>query len=531
MFRVKTKPSFSSSSLILAILIVVLLSYFPAPGAADGVEQNGVVSWPARRSVLDGGNTTSLVLAKDRTRRKDPLDDNRYYTGGWNISSDNYFASVVYTGSTVFVVAAIWFVGFGIFLLVVSMYVCCCRSRPYGYSRFAYALSLILLVLFTISAIVGSVVLFTGQAKFHDSVKTTLDYVLGQADSTVGGLKNVSNYLSAAKKVGVDQVFLPQDVQNNIDKVNTLITSSANTLDSATKNNKYDIFRYLDAVGLILIVVAAVMLGLALLGFLLSITGLQCLVYILVVLGWILVAITFILCGVFLVLHNVMGDTCVAMGDWVNNPTAHTALDDIIPCVDPNTAQEVLSSSKDVTYQMVQLVNGIIANVSNRDNIPPGAGALYYNQSGPLVPLLCNPYNLDRSNRGICATGEVGLNNATQVWRNYECRVSDQNICTTVGRLTPGLYDQMSGAVNVSYGLDQYGPFLTNLVDCSFLRDAFSTIHKDNCPNLRLYSRWVYIGLAMVSSAVMLSLILWVLYARERRHRKYTKLVDATSAP
>ncbi|EYU21690.1 hypothetical protein MIMGU_mgv1a0245131mg, partial [Erythranthe guttata] len=364
--------------------------------------------------------------------------------------------SVVYTGSTLFFIAAIWFFGFGIFLLVVSMYVCCCRSRPYGYSRFAYALSLILLMLFTISAMIGSAVLFTGQAKFHDSVKTTLDYVLGQADSTVGGLKNVSNYLSAAKKVGVDQVFLPQDVQNNIDKVNTMITSSANTLDSATKNNKDDIFRYLDAV--------------------------------LVVLGWILVAITFILCGVFLVLHNVMGDTCVAMGDWVNNPTAHTALDDIIPCVDPNTAQEVLSSSKEVTSQMVLLVNGIIANVSNRDNIPPGAGALYYNQSGPLVPLLCNPYNSDRSNRGICATGEVGLNNATQL------------------------------------GLDQYGPFLTNLVDCSFLREAFSTIHKDNCPNLRLYSRWVYIGLAMVSSAVMLSLILWVLYARERRHRKYTKL-------
>lgn len=110
------------------------------------------------------------------------------------------------------------------------------------------------------------------------------------------------------------------------------------------------------------------------------------------------------------------------------------------------------------------------------------------------------------------------------------CRVSNDNICTTVGRLTPTLYDQMSGAVNVSYGLHHYGPFLTNLVDCSFLRDVFTGIHDDYCPDLRLYSRWVYIGLAMVSSAVMLSLILWVLYARERRHRKYTKLVDANSA-
>lgn len=119
-----------------------------------------------------------------------------------------------------------------------------------------------------------------------------------------------------------------------------------------------------------------------------------------------------------------MGDTCVAMNDWVTNPTAHTALDDIIPCVDRSAAQQALNQSKNVTSQMVQLVNRVITNVSNA-NLPPRAGPLYYNQSGPFVPLLCNPYNLDLSDRGICATGEVDLNNATQVikWLNYTCVV------------------------------------------------------------------------------------------------------------
>jgi hypothetical protein len=209
------------------------------------------------------------------------------------------------------------------------------------------------------------------------------------------------------------------------------------------------------------------------------------------------------------------------MNEWVNNPTAHTALDDIIPCVEPNTAQEAVSQSKEVTYQMAGLVNGIITNVSNARTL--------YNQSGPLVPLLCNPYNADMTDRR-CATGEVDLSNATEVWRKYECQVSN-NICTTVGRLTPMMYTQMSEAVNVSDGLRRYGPFLANLVDCSFLRNTFNTIYTDHCPNLGRYSQWVYIGLLMVSVAVMLSLILWVLYARERRRRKYTKLADATSPP
>ena len=95
---------------------------------------------------------------------------------------------------------------------------------------------------------VGSIVLYTGQGKFHDSTKDTFEYVLGQADSTVGNLKSFSSYLTSAKTVGVDQVFLPKDVQNNIDKVNTLVTSAADTLESATENNKDEIFKYLDDV-------------------------------------------------------------------------------------------------------------------------------------------------------------------------------------------------------------------------------------------------------------------------------------------
>ncbi|XP_073040083.1 uncharacterized protein [Primulina eburnea] len=438
------KMSFSENKLCSALVLMAFISFillFISSAAADA-EGKDAGSWVFRRSLLEGNNaenlnSTTLVLAKERTLRKDPLDDLNYYTGGWNISNNHYIASVLYTGSTLFLVAAIWFAGFGLFLLLVSMYVCCCRRHRYGYSRFAYCLSLILLSLFTISAI-----------------------------------------------------------------------------------------------GLILIVVAAVMLALALLGFLLSISGLQFLVYILVFIGWILVAITFILCGVFLVLHNMMGDTCVAMNDWVMNPTAHTALDKVIPCVDVDTAQETLSQSKDVTFQVVRLVNGIITNVSNAQNLPPPSVAplISYNQSGPFVPLVCNPYNIDKTNR-TCAAGEADLSNVTQIWRNYVCQVSKNNICTTVGRLTPTLYDQMSSAVNVSYGLYYYGPFLTNLVDCTFVRDTFSVIHDDHCPDLERYSRFVYIGLAMISAAVMLSLILWVLYARERRHRKYTKLVDGTSDP
>ena len=110
-----------------------------------------------------------------------------------------------------------------------------------------------------------------------------------------------------------------------------------------------------------------------------------------------------------------------------------------------------------------------------------------------------------------------------QVWKNYVCQVSASGICITTGRLTPTIYNQMAAGINVSYGLYHYGPFLVELQDCTFVRQTFTDISRDHCPSLQQYSEWIYIGLVMVSAAVMLSLVFWVIYGRERRHRVYTK--------
>lgn len=101
------------------------------------------------------------------------------------------------------------------------------------------------------------------------------------------------------------------------------------------------------------------------------------------------------------------------MEEWVAHPTEHTALDEVIPCVEPATANESLYRSRQVTFELVNVVNQVITNVSNM-NFPPQLTPLYYNQSGPLMPLLCNPFTPDLRDRN-CSRGEVTLDNATQV--------------------------------------------------------------------------------------------------------------------
>ncbi|WOL00511.1 hypothetical protein Cni_G09224 [Canna indica] len=521
-------PGFALFVLLLVLLFAPFStgdsSFELRKAPASGPElQHGLGMWRRFAKNATAHNIT-FVLAAHRTYRRDPLNGYQRYTGGWNISNQHYWASVGFTAIPLFTIAIAWFVGFGLVLLLMCCCYCCCRRQNHSYSPVAYVLSLILLILLTVAAIIGCGILYKGQGKFHNSTSQTLDYVVGQSNLTVDNLKEFSSSLAAAKSVGVDQVFLPTDVQSNIDLLQTKLNSSANALSTKTSQNSKNIRNVLDSVRLDLIIVAAVMLLLAFIGFIFSMCGLQFLVSILVLVGWILVAGTFILCGVFLLLHNVVGDACVAMDEWVTHPQAHTALDDILPCVDATTVNESMLRSKEVTFQLVNVVNNVIVNVTNR-NFPPALAPLYYNQSGPLVPPLCNPYMPDMSNR-TCATGEVDFTNEEGVWKQYICQtavVSGNEVCKTVGRITPTIYNQMTAATNVSQGLYFYGPFLAQLADCTFVRETFTSLSNNDCPGLERYSKWIYTGLVIVSTALMLSLIFWFIYARETRHRKYNK--------
>lgn len=90
--------------------------------------------------------------------------------------------------------------------------------------------------------------LYTGQGKFHSSTTSTLDYVVNQADTTSENLRNVSQYLSAAKKISVDSVFLPSNVQTDIDQIQNKINSSANTLSTKAQDNSEKIKDVIESV-------------------------------------------------------------------------------------------------------------------------------------------------------------------------------------------------------------------------------------------------------------------------------------------
>lgn len=450
----------------------------------------------------------TLVLAGHRTKRPDILNGFEKYKGGWNITNKHYWASVGFTGAAGFILAMLWFVLFGVTLVIYHSCGWKINVKRQG-SENSQKICLTLLILFTCASVIGCIVLSVGQDKFHGQVMHTLNYVMNQSDYTVQTLKNVTEYLSLAKKINLSQLILPPDVEHDIDELSVDLNSASQTLTEKTDENAVKVKKVFSKVRSALIVVAIIMLLLALLGLALSFKRHKHAIHIFILSGWLLVAGTFILCGVFVIFNNAIVDTCTSMQEWADNPQAETALSDILPCVDEGTTNKTLTESKKIVGGIVNIVNQFIYTYADTNR--QRGDIFYYNQSGPLMPTLCYPFNNLLEDRE-CGQQEVSVENASVVWKNYIC-LAENNTCIANGRLTPIMYDQLVTAVNVSDAIKHYTPLMLSLQNCNFVRDAFLKITSSYCPVLEHNLKVVNAGLGLISVGVMLCLVLWIAYA------------------
>ncbi|XWS69297.1 hypothetical protein CRYUN_Cryun04dG0166800 [Craigia yunnanensis] len=427
---------------------------------------------------------STLVLAAQRTNRPDILRHFKHYLGGWDITNRHYWASVGFTGAVGFIFAALWFVSFGLVLVV---YHCCgwrinMKAKRSDHSQM---ICLVMLILFTSAAAIGCILLSIGQDEFHDEVLHTLKFVVNQSNYTVQILKNVTQYLSLAKTINVAQVFLPSDVMTDIDKLKIDLNKAADTLTEKTSENDV------------------------------KIRSLQC-------------------CAISTDYGGssdanfgsawsfTISDTCLAMEEWVENPHAETALSNILPCVDQRTTNHTLTQSKQVINSIVNVVNTYIYTFSNSDPSPDDNR--YYNQSGPPMPPLCYPFDSQLQDRQ-CGSYEVSMANASLVWQNYTCMVSASGLCTSTGRITPDRFTQLVAAVNESYALERYTPPLLCLQNCDFVRGTFQNITSHYCRPLEHYLKILNAGLGLISVGVLLCLVLWILHGnRPPREEVFVKL-------
>ncbi|XP_074309413.1 uncharacterized protein LOC141643919 [Silene latifolia] len=486
-----------------------------------GPLKNGILGQAEAPGPATSEPKIPLILAGNRTRRPDILRKFKIYDGGWNISNRHYWASVGFTGAAGFIISVLWLISFGIALLVHH-----CFGWKINFegkkSLISQMLRPTLVILFSCAAVAGCILLSIGQHELHSEVLHTLNYVVNQSDFTAQMLRNVTQYLSLAESVDVPQFKLPPTAMEDIDNLRVRLSSGADTLTEKTTENSSKVRKVFNPVISALIAVASLMLLLIFVGLVLSLLKCQNAIYIFIFSGWILVAASLILCGTFVIFNSAISDSCVAMQEWVENPQAETALSNILPCVDERATNQTLYESKRIVNFLVNTVNAFVYTAANTQR--PPSDQFYYNQSGPLMPPLCYPFGNNMQDRE-CSPQEASFTNASLVWEKYICMTSvDQKNCTTVGRLTPGMYSQLVLAANASYALLHYTPAMLDLQNCNFLRETFMTITSQFCPPLEHYLRIVELGLGLISTGIMLCLILCLVYSnRPQREEVFVK--------
>jgi ABC-type glycerol-3-phosphate transport system permease component len=456
-----------------------------------------------------------LVLAEDRTRRPDVLRHLRVYEGGWNVTNKHYWASVSFTGVSGFLLAALWFIFSG--MAAVGRCYFGSRMAKRKVSR-ADIVQPVLLVVFALTLIAGCIVLLYGQSKFHEEATRTVDFVVNQSDFTIQSLRNVTEYLSFAQTITVAALYLPSDIQGQIDNLKGDLNKAADTISQKTAENYKRIRKVLHIMSVVLICIAALLPVLAFLGYVLELYGPRYTVYIFVTLCCKMVAALFILLGIFLILNSAAKDTCEAMDQWAQHPQAETALSNILPCVDESTTNRTLYQSKEVVVMLVRIVNRAISALSNRRP--------HHKHPGQLMPYLCSPYDSNFNDRP-CKSREVTFENATTAWQNYTCLTQDTDLCSGNKTLTPEIYGQLVLAANVSYALYYYAPVLLSFQDCKFVRATFSAIALQYCPPVERDLGLVSAGLALIASGLILYLV-WMLFADRPQREEVSDLASVS---
>ncbi|CAF1709912.1 unnamed protein product, partial [Brassica napus] len=86
-----------------------------------------------------------------------------------------------------------------------------------------------------------------------------------------------------------------------------------------------------------------------------------------------------------------------AMKEWVDHLHAETTLSSILSCIDEQTTNQTLAQNKFVINSIVTIVNTFVYAFANT-NPSPGQN-FYYNQSRPLMPPLCSPFDTNVEDR------------------------------------------------------------------------------------------------------------------------------------
>eukprot|EP00899_Mesostigma_viride_P016472 jgi/Mesvir1/24826/Mv22066-RA.1 len=460
-------------------------------------------------------------------KRRDVTNSFKTYDQGFQPDDKHYWTSLAYTGIWGYIIAAVGILTLLIFLIVRSF--CACRKgqgycpsvKPKDYTRAQLWLPKVAVLLFSVVVLVGCLVALVGHKQLDEPVNGLVDELVDTAADLVNDTRRISTAIQRAVDTAPDSGL---DFTDTITQLN----DAADEVERTVGGNEDDIRKYLDVVQLVLLIISIVVIVITMIGLIVSVFGYRLVLLFIFFFSFLFLIITWLLAGVFFTSQNFTLDVCVAMDDYLLG-TGTSNLEELIPCVDQQKAQDALNAGKEAIKELAKQCNDEIDDY-NRQFVPLGL---------PRLPRVCDPYGSKiRNSSGefypnvACPVGSVEVKDFDTAYEPFHCSVDNQAACGLAGKpLTNSNFRQLSTWAAAAADVLALMPTVEDLLACQFVTDVFLTVTREQCAPLRDATQLMWRGYVISGVGLICLALAWmVVYVRVKAQAKYETMSDKDAA-
>ncbi|XP_016479908.1 uncharacterized protein LOC107801139 isoform X1 [Nicotiana tabacum] len=450
------------------------------------------------------------------SKRPDPLHQFKLYNGTYNLGNKHYWASAAFTGIHGYAIAGIWLLfglGFGSYMIYKYFHG---NSTPIvDYPPSSYILMFLLVVLFTILAIVASSVILAANNGFEHRVERLRQTIFDAGGDTRQTIRRVIKVL-----LNMQTVLSPYDsVANQMLNLTTHRLRRGSIMIQQfvdkTRHSSNEAITSLYVANIVVVTVNLVFLVSALvllvwhwpLGFI-----------IIIFCCWILTTLNWVLTGFDFFSHTFAEDTCSALEDFQQNPK-NNSLQLILPCAEAGTSDKILVQIGSTVHNFISQLNSKLTEVQGL-----GLNDMGENNSGKRG--ICDPFSGAPNfsfTPDLCPKDTIPIGELKYVLSRVTCYGENSTAnCLGEGRFIPQASSMMLFAYTESIqDLIEIFPDLLSLTQCSTVKQAFSNILQYQCRPFRISARILWSSMLSLSIIMVLLVLTWIVKAHQERGRNF----------
>ncbi|CAI5509149.1 unnamed protein product [Closterium sp. Naga37s-1] len=307
----------------------------------------------------------TILLATDRTRRINPINEFKYYIGGWNLSSDDYWASVTFSVVYAPVIGFAWLLlGVGFVLFLVSLFLFC-RARwdemrdpaAHVYSPQNISLLLYALVVGSMIVITGFGLMIAGSVQLNDRLGEIGDYTIKVTNATTTAVYNVASAIQVTAGTRINEQLLQPEQRLQIFEFSKRVTSAALELNDKITNSDSELRDFGKKMSTTVFVVGCIAFAFVVLTVVAAILQWATFSHVMCTLVWVTAFVTWCIVAVFLTVVTVSTDTESAVKEVTLYPSLNTAFSRWVPCLNATKLGDAARFARFAAYDVITFTN------------------------------------------------------------------------------------------------------------------------------------------------------------------------------